>query len=211
MSSSSSKHSAAPAYWNEFDEGKEEFFAMLAELSANPPAEVLAWLNAYFGSKAEGREFKRKPSARFRSMFEERQVDVQPRWRNIGTYAEKKVVLIPGELHFQLNAFSDKYKAYRWVLQVRGQPSGRFTYCGLSGGYRRGLEELLRLRRFFEAATADREGTLRAGAAGSCCFCGKPLTDPVSMNRGIGPECYRDFIGFTSVQPHLTFNQEGGE
>lgn len=211
MSGTTSNISPPADYRAGFDEGREDFFAMLAELSASPPAEVLAWLNAYFGSKAEGREFKRKPSMRFRSIFEERQVDVQPRWRNLGTNAEKKVVLIPGELHFQLNAFNEKYKAYRWVLQVRWQPSGRFAYCGLSGGYRRGLEELSRLRRFFEAATADREGTLRAGAAGSCCFCGKPLTDPVSMNRGIGPECYRDFIGFTSVQPHLSFTQEGGE
>lgn len=199
------------AYLRDFDEGKEDFFEALKSLSEQPPEELLTWLTGYFASKADGREFKRKPSMRFRTTFEERQIDVQPKWRNIGTSRAAKVVLIPGELHFQVNAFSDKFKAYKWVLMLKRQPSGRFTYSGLSGGYRSGLEELERLCRFFKAAAADREGTLRAGANGRCCFCGKVLTDPVSISRGIGPECYRDFLGFSGVEPSLFMPQEGGE
>lgn len=34
----------------------------------------------------------------------------------------------------------------------------------------------------------------------SCCFCGKPLTDPVSIERGIGPECYGRHTGSKSAE-----------
>jgi hypothetical protein len=194
---------------NNFDDGREDFIVRLGELSASPPEELLTWLTRYFNTKAAGREFKRKPSMRFRTTFEERQVDVVPGWRSSGSRQERKVLLIPGQLDFQLSAFSDKFKAYRWVLMLRWQPDVGFAFRGLAGGYARGLEELERLHRFFQAATADREGTLQAGADGRCCFCGKALTDPVSISRGIGPECYRDFIGFTGVQQSL-LPLEGG-
>ena len=29
----------------------------------------------------------------------------------------------------------------------------------------------------------------------SCSFCGKPLTDPVSVERGIGPDCFGRYTG----------------
>lgn len=192
-----------------FDVGRAEFSDSLASLRAEPPAGLLSWLTAYFNSKAAGRAFKRKPSMRFRTTFEERQVDVTPGWQSRGSRASREVTLIPNQLAFNLNAFSDRFKAYRWVLMLRWQPSTGFTFCGVAGGYRRGLVELECLRRFFVAATADREGTLRGGADGRCCFCGKVLTDPVSMSRGIGPECYRDFVGFTSVQASLAMPQDG--
>lgn len=201
----------ARALLREFDVGREQFLASLEELSANPPAKLLTWLDGYFASKANGRQFKRKPSMRFRTVFEERQVDVQPKWRNLGTRRERQVELIPGELHFQINAFSPAHKAYRWVLMLKREASGRFSYAGLCGGHRSGLEEVARLRRFFDAATVDLGGTLRAGAEGRCCFCGKLLTDPVSITRGIGPECWRGFLGFSAVQPSLSMPQEGGE
>lgn len=34
----------------------------------------------------------------------------------------------------------------------------------------------------------------------SCCYCGKPLTDPVSIERGIGPECYGRHTGSKSAE-----------
>lgn len=34
----------------------------------------------------------------------------------------------------------------------------------------------------------------------SCCYCGKPLTDPVSVERGIGPECYGRHTGSKSAE-----------
>lgn len=33
----------------------------------------------------------------------------------------------------------------------------------------------------------------------TCCFCGKPLTDPVSVERGIGPDCYGRHTGSKSA------------
>lgn len=33
----------------------------------------------------------------------------------------------------------------------------------------------------------------------TCCFCGKPLTDPVSIERGIGPDCYGRHTGSRSA------------
>lgn len=33
----------------------------------------------------------------------------------------------------------------------------------------------------------------------SCCYCGKPLTDPVSIDRGIGPDCYGRHTGSRSA------------
>lgn len=198
-----------PPSLDHFNEGQQDFFARLGELSTSPPEELLTWLTGYFASKAAGREFKRKPSMRFRTTFEERQVDVLPAWQSSGARQTRKVLLIPGQLYFNLNAFSERFKAYHWVLMLRWQPAKGFTYRAIAGGYGRGLEELERLHRFFEAATLDREASLRAGAAGRCCFCGKVLTDPVSMARGIGPECYRDFIGFSGVQPTFEIPQEG--
>jgi hypothetical protein len=29
---------------------------------------------------------------------------------------------------------------------------------------------------------------------GHCCRCGKALTDPVSLERGIGPDCYDNIL-----------------
>jgi hypothetical protein len=104
---------------------------------------------------------------RFRATFEERQVDVSPGWRSTGFRQTRKVHLIPGELHFQLNAFSERFKAYRWVLMLRWRADIGFAYRGCGGSYRRGLGELERLHRLFQAATFDREATLRAGAAGA--------------------------------------------
>jgi hypothetical protein len=192
-----------------FDAGRAEFFSSLENLRAQPPTELLAWLIAYFSVKAAGRTFKRKPSMRFRTTFEERQVDVMPGWQSRGSRSAREVVLIPGQLSFNLNAFSDRFKAWRWALMLRWDPSAGFTFRGVSGGYLQGLEEVERLRRFFAAATTDREATLRGGADGRCCFCGKVLTDSVSMSRGIGPECYRDFVGFASVQASLAIPQDG--
>jgi len=199
-----------PPSLDRFNEGQQDFFTRLGKMSAQPPEQLFTWLTGYFASKAAGREFKRKPSMRFRTTFEERQVDVLPAWQSSGARQTRKVLLIPGQLDFNLNAFSERFKAYHWVLMLRWQPATGLNYRGIAGGYRRGLEELERLHRFFEAATLDREATLRAGAAGRCCFCGKVLTDPVSMARGIGPECYRDFIGFSGVQPTFEIPQEGG-
>lgn len=204
-------HTPSITSFDTFNEGREDFFARLGEMSAQPPEQLFTWLTSYFDSKAAGREFKRRPSMRFHTSFEERKVDVVPSWRTSGSRQARRAVLIPSELNFQLSAFSDKFKAYRWVLQLKWQPAKGLTYRGVAGGFRRGLEELERLHRFFEAATADREGTLRGGAEGRCCFCGRVLTDPVSAARGIGPECFRDLMGFTSLQPSTLLPLEGGE
>jgi hypothetical protein len=41
-----------------------------------------------------------------------------------------------------------------------------------------------------EAWVAQFEGQAEVALASECCVCGKALTDPESIDRGIGPECY---------------------
>jgi hypothetical protein len=46
------------------------------------------------------------------------------------------------------------------------------------------------------AGAPDVQMRLAARLSGSCCICGKTLTDPVSLERGIGPDCWGQRIDF---------------
>lgn len=43
-----------------------------------------------------------------------------------------------------------------------------------------------------------------AGEEPVTCACGKPLRDPISRSRGIGPVCWRKLHGRTTRQPRTT-------
>jgi hypothetical protein len=57
---------------------------------------------------------------------------------------------------------------------------------------RRARLEELATERIIEFA-GDPEGQRLTGAqlTGNCSFCGKALIDPISLERGIGPECIK--------------------
>ena len=42
----------------------------------------------------------------------------------------------------------------------------------------------------------DAQMQLAARLCGHCCCCFKELTDPISLERGIGPECHRDILNY---------------
>lgn len=47
----------------------------------------------------------------------------------------------------------------------------------------------------------DSSGVLKFQHEGKCCVCARPLTNPESIESGIGPECRMKAAGFT----HVTF------
>ena len=45
----------------------------------------------------------------------------------------------------------------------------------------------------------DAQMQLAARLCGHCCFCFRELTDPISLERGVGPDCYHNLIEFIRV------------
>ena len=56
--------------------------------------------------------------------------------------------------------------------------------------------ELARARVLEFIGAPDAQMQIAARLWGGCCRCGKALTDPVSLERGIGPDCYAAKINF---------------
>lgn len=52
-------------------------------------------------------------------------------------------------------------------------------------------EAIERILNAFLTTDSPRDAARALGAAGRCCCCGADLTDPVSVSRGIGPECIK--------------------
>lgn len=44
--------------------------------------------------------------------------------------------------------------------------------------------------------------------ATTCCYCGKRLTDPVSVERGIGPECFKRRTGSRAAERHALLRDQ---
>jgi hypothetical protein len=55
--------------------------------------------------------------------------------------------------------------------------------------------ELARVRVLDFVGAPDAQMQLAGRLCGHCCNCWKALTDPVSLERGIGPDCYQNIIG----------------
>jgi hypothetical protein len=55
-------------------------------------------------------------------------------------------------------------------------------------------EQARKVRDFYYAFAAD-PAAIMALESRRCCLCGKPLFDPASQQRGIGPECLRKWAG----------------
>src|SRR5215831_8589063 len=71
-----------------------------------------------------------------------------------------------------------KYRAARTGIDTRNAAQARLL--------------VLARERVIEFGGGDHLTQMVAGArvTGHCCICGKELTDPVSIERGIGPDCY---------------------
>jgi len=46
------------------------------------------------------------------------------------------------------------------------------------------------------AGDPDTQMKLAGKLTSSCCFCGRTIFDPISLERGIGPECYGKVAAF---------------
>src|SRR5262249_22820971 len=56
--------------------------------------------------------------------------------------------------------------------------------------------ELARVRVLDFIGAPDAQMQLAARLWGHCCICGKELTDPISLERGIGPDCFQHRVDF---------------
>lgn len=81
----------------------------------------------------------------------------------------------------ELVEIEPKYKAGQEALDVRNKKIARLL--------------VLARERVIEFGGGDHLTQMVAGAlvSGHCCICGKGLTDPVSIERGIGPDCYSQY------------------
>jgi hypothetical protein len=81
----------------------------------------------------------------------------------------------------ELAEIEPKYKAGQEALDTRNKRVAR-------------LLELAR-ERVIEFGGGDHLTQMVAGAcvSGHCCICGKELSDPTSVERGIGPDCYSQY------------------
>jgi hypothetical protein len=61
------------------------------------------------------------------------------------------------------------------------------------------LKERIRLYRALETNGNGSQAAASASVWGHCCICGKELTDPISLERGIGPECIKGKIEFIKI------------
>jgi hypothetical protein len=64
--------------------------------------------------------------------------------------------------------------------------------------------ELARARVLDFIGAPDAQMRLAARLWGHCCICGKALTDPISLEKGIGPDCLQakiDFIRLNAASP----------
>jgi hypothetical protein len=74
--------------------------------------------------------------------------------------------------------YEQKYQVYQAGLDKQNTAQARLL--------------VLARERVIEFGGGDHLTQMVAGArvTGHCCICGKELTDPISIERGIGPDCY---------------------
>lgn len=79
--------------------------------------------------------------------------------------------------------------------------------------WKRDTDETLRGKAILESTLDLMAGDLRkafAHLAENCCVCGRALSDPQSMERGIGPECWGGMGPFLSLGEDLLEDQRAG-
>lgn len=185
-----------PAGWPD----ETAFNTRVAEFTAAAPTELVRWLCEYFRSRQPAPPITRKPSLRFRTHYGERRVEIAPCWIARREQGQRTLTLIEGQLSFSSHSWNARRERWEPMLELKWLPAGLFKWCRRPGDIGKALAELNTLVDFCEAATRDREGVLAVGARGACGFCGKVLTDPESIRRGIGPECYRSIVAVNAVE-----------
>lgn len=94
----------------------------------------------------------------------------------------------PAGLHFYRVKYGKKggkWETFAFVERMIGHP-GDFLYTPVKGANRMAVLKLIRIDPREAAVRFSREYTV-------CAVCGSPLTDPESMERGLGPICAERF------------------
>jgi len=175
------------------------FDERLAQLTKAPPAALISWLIEYFQSRQPPAPIMRKPSLRFRTHYGDRRIEIAPQWQASRQERKRILSMIAGQLSFSTHSWHERRQRWEPVLEVRWLPGGMFRWSRRPTDVPKALAELETLVGFLTAVGRDPEGTMAAGARGACGLCGKALTDPESIRRGIGPECYRSLIKVNAV------------
>lgn len=170
------------------------FDQRLAELTKAPPAALISWLTSHFASRQPEPPIKRKPSMRFRTHYGDRRIEIAPQWKVSRQEGQRILSMIAGQLSFSTHSWHDTWQRWVPLIEVRWLPVGEFRWSRRPGDIPKAVAELETLAAFFVAVGRDPEATMATGARGACGLCGKVLTDPESMRRGIGPECYRSMV-----------------
>jgi len=171
----------------------------LAELNKAPPAALISWLSEHFQNRQPPAPIMRKPSLRFRTHHGDRRIEIAPQWRVSRQDRKRILSMIAGQLSFSTHSWQDQRQRWEPVLELRWLPNGVFRWSRRPTDVNKAVAELETLAAFFAAVGSDPEGTMAAGARGACGFCGRALTDPESIRRGIGPECYRSLVKVNAV------------
>jgi hypothetical protein len=175
------------------------FDERLTELSKEPPAALISWLIEYFQSRQPPPPITRKPSLRFRTHYGDRRIEIAPQWQASRQERKRILSMISGQLSFSTHSWHDGRQHWEPVLEVRWLPIGAFRLSRRPKDIPKAVAELETLAGFFTLVGRDPEGTIATGARGACGLCGKALTDPESIRRGIGPECYRSLVKANAV------------
>lgn len=193
-----------PSRWTD----EKVFNARVAEFTKAAPTELVRWLCEYFRSRQPAPPIKRKPGLRFRTHYGDRRIEIAPGWITRREQGQRTLSLIDGQLSFSSHSWNQRRGRWEPVLEVKWMPDGVFKWCRRPGVVDKAMAELNTLADFCQAATRDREGIISAGARGACGLCGKVLTDPESIQRGIGPECYRSMVAVNSVDHAVVLPKE---
>jgi hypothetical protein len=175
------------------------FDERLAGLTKAPPTTLISWLTEHFQSRQPPAPIMRRPSLRFRTHFGDRRIEIAPQWQASRQDRKRILSIIAGQLSFSTHSFHEGRQRWEPVLEVRWLADSVFRCSRRPADIPKAVAELETLVGFFTAVDRDPAATIAAGARGSCGLCGKALTDPESIRRGIGPECYRSLVKVNAV------------
>jgi len=112
----------------------------------------------------------------------------------IAQYHDKQAVIASLQQKIERTPYLEIHDKYQQALRSTEQKRGGWSFgpCWVSSAQSRNRLRELGSQRVADFCEAPEKQMQAAGKFyGHCCICGRALTDPISREYGIGPECRR--------------------